>query len=70
MRMDQTDLPPHARIIPVGEPVEGGIALFDGPAEDAAAFLAKCAPADLAELSVWTRGRIWSPDEFLAETAA
>jgi hypothetical protein len=65
--MDDLSPPPQARVIPIGEPVEGGIAVFEGSVEGAIAFLADCSADQRADVSVWTDGHMWSVEEFLAK---
>ena len=60
--------PPQARVIPLGEPIEGGLALLEGSAAEVRDWLTTATAAQRREVSVWTRGHIWSADEFLAAT--
>jgi len=58
--------PPRARVIPLGEPIEGGNALIEGSPAEVRDWLAAASAAQRAEVSVWTRGHIWPAAEFLA----
>jgi hypothetical protein len=64
--MEDLSPPPQARVIPIGEPVEGGIAVFEGSVDGAIDFLRGCSPEQREEVSVWTNGHMWSVDEFLS----
>ena len=57
---------PRARVIPLGEPIEGGNALVEGSPAEVRDWLSAATTAQRAEVSVWTRGHIWSAEEFLA----
>lgn len=65
--MTDLDPPATARVIPLGEPIEGGEALFEGSLPDARAFVAQLTVAERADVSVWTPGHIFGADELLAE---
>ncbi len=68
--MEDREMPsdePEVRLIPLGEPVVGGLAIFEGSSAGARSVLSGLSPEDRAELSVWTRGHIFTPGEFEAE---
>lgn len=53
----------EARVIIIGTPVEENDALFVGGLEDARAFVRALPPEQRAEVSIFTEGRIYGPDE-------
>lgn len=59
--------PEEARVIPDGEPIEGGAALFEGTLEDARKFVRGLDADQRKEVSVWTPGHVFSVAELLAE---
>lgn len=56
-----------ARIIPIGEPIEGGAVLFEGTIEGARRYLLELSEAARREVSIWTPGHIFSAAELAAE---
>lgn len=63
----ETDPPPEARVIPLGEPIEGGEAIFAGSLAHARQFIAALSPAERAAISIWTPGHIWTVAELEAQ---
>ena len=59
--------PDEARILPIGEPIEGGDALFEGTLAGAREFLLGLAEEERARVSIWTPGHIFGARELLAE---
>lgn len=59
------DLEPseEARVVVNGEPVEGADPLFIGSLEDARVFVLAMRPEERADVSIFTPGRIYRPDE-------
>jgi len=60
--------PPEARVIPLGEPIEGGEVLFEGMLADARRFLDGLTPAQRDAVSIWTPGHVFTAAELAAET--
>lgn len=60
--MDQEHVA-EARVVAIGDPVEGDDALFVGPLEDAVAFVHALPPAEQAEVAIVTEGRVYDPRE-------
>lgn len=59
----EEDLRPEARVIVVGTPVKDNDALFEGSLADAREFVRALPPQERAEVSIFTEGRIYGPDE-------
>jgi hypothetical protein len=64
---DILDPPAEARIIPLGEPIEGGQTIFEGSLIDAHAFLESLSPDQRGEVAIWTPGHVFTAAEFAAE---
>jgi hypothetical protein len=64
---DDSDPPGEARIIPNGELIEDGIALYEGSTTGAREYLLAMPPELRAEVAIWTPGHVFDPDKFLAE---
>ena len=63
---DQTP-PAEVRLIPLGEPVVGGASIFEGSSAEAREILAAMSLDERREVSVWTLGHIFTPEQFEAE---
>jgi hypothetical protein len=59
--------PPEARVIPLGEPIEGGDALFEGSLADARQFLSGLTLGQRDAVSIWTPGHVFAAAELAAE---
>ena len=59
----EDDPQPEARVIIIGTPVGDNDALFVGSLEDARAFVRALPPGQRAEVSIFTEGRVYGPDE-------
>ena len=57
------DPQPEARVIIIGTPVEENDALFTGSLADARAFVRALPATRRAEVSIFTEGRVYGPDE-------
>jgi hypothetical protein len=57
----------EVRLIPLGEPVIGGATIFEGSSAEAREVLRGMSAAERRELSVWTLGHIFTPEQFEAE---
>ena len=65
--MDDLSPPAEVRLIPLGEPVIGGDSIFEGSSSEARRMLREMTADQRAEISVWTLGHIFTPQEFEAE---
>jgi hypothetical protein len=60
---DDFDASDEARVVVVGEPVDGNEALFSGTLEDAKAYVRRLPAETQAGLAIVTPGRIYDPRE-------
>jgi len=60
--------PPEARVIPLGQPIDQGEALFEGSLDEARRFVTELTPAQRDAVAIWTPGHVFTAAEFAAET--
>ncbi len=65
--MDDRSPQPDVRLIPLGQPIEGGDAIFEGSSAEARQILRAMSAEARAEIAVWTLGHVFTPQEFEAE---
>jgi hypothetical protein len=58
---------PEARVVPNGEPIEDGAALFEGSLVSVREFIANLSPEERESVSIWTPGHIFTVEELEAE---
>ena len=61
------DPPVEARVIPIGERIEGGQAIFEGSLLNARQFIATLSGGERAAVSIWTPGHVWTVAELEAQ---
>lgn len=61
------DPPVEARVIPLGEPIEGGQAIFEGSLVQTRRFIADLSDEERAAVSIWTPGHVWTAAELEAQ---